>query len=171
MTARGNKRATYCFIRGLNRNIGDDIRAKNPATLEEALDLALGREQYLTEQFGLRPYKNSPRQPDNVTPTNVGSNAPITVVERAQVYTATKTGEKRRLCFMCESPDHRRDNCPYKTLTERYYCTHCKSTKHMASHCFNLHGSEKVKALIAEEKRLGWAETTQPRLKNPRRKV
>ena len=153
MTARGNKRATYCFIRGLNRNIGDDIRAKNPATLEEALDLALGREQYLTEQFGLRPYKNSPRQPDNVTPTNVGSNAPITVVERAQVYTAIKTGKKRRLCFMCESPDHRKDNCPYKTSTERYYCTHCKSTKHMASHCFNLHGSEKVKALIADEKK------------------
>ena len=73
---------------------------KNPDSLEEALALALRREQYLAEQEELNPIRRSAHtQPHNAK------------LETARVYAVT--GSRRKLCWICESPDHVRHSFSY----------------------------------------------------------
>ena len=118
------------------------MRIEKPTSLEKALDIALEREQYITEQEGLNP----PRAPHR----NQGQFQPhITVPETARVLTVTEN--KRKVCYTCDSTDHIRRHCPHQPA--KYYCTHCNMDGHSWSHCIKVHGAEKIKNLKAEEKR------------------
>lgn len=145
---RAHERSAYCFVRGLNESIG--VKLNDTDNLEEALDKALKRERFITEKQRLDPHIRPLNRSD--TTCKPQSNGPITV-GRAQVYTTIETGQKRRLCFICDSSGHLRVTCPYKTLTQKYYCTQCKSNTHTVSRCYDLHGKEKVNAIKEQEKR------------------
>lgn len=139
MVERAKKRATHCYVRGLNRHIGDIVNNSSPNTLEKALEAALEREQYLREQYALNPPRTQP-------------DSRIKVPETVRVLTVTdSTATKRRHCYTCDSTDHIRRACPHQPA--KWYCTHCRIEGHSWSHCVKVHGKDKIKSLKEEEKR------------------
>lgn len=160
MKERAKRRAAHCYIRGLHRYIGDSVVSSVPSTLEEALKRAQDREQYLAEQERLNPPRTQfKKQGPNIETNTLNlpfknqriNTEALEPRTTACVYATGISGQKRKLCFTCESTDHLRPNCPY--LPAKRYCTYCKTSNHCASRCFKLHSKEKVMALIDQDKR------------------
>lgn len=146
MKERARDRAKFCFIRGLQRYIGDTVNNAKPNSLEKALELALEREQYLTEQEALNP----PRPPKNQAQYHAESNA--TAPDTLRCLTVNSVaGVKRRICYTCESTDHIRESCPHKPA--KWFCTHHNKPGHSLSHCIAVHGKDTVLRLKEEEKK------------------